>query len=305
MLKIGSHVSLSGKDMFLGSVKEAVSYGATALMVYTGAPQNTRRKPLEAMKINEAHQYMEEVGIKPEDVIVHAPYIMNLANPSEEKRAFAVEFLVKEIKRTDALGAKHLVLHPGAHVKQGPEIGIEFIAEGLNKALELTSDSSVSIALETMAGKGTEVGRTFDELAAIIERIDRKERISICYDTCHTHDAGYNIKEDFDAVLKEFDEIIGIDRIAVIHVNDSKNVQGAAKDRHENIGQGYIGFDALNKVVHHPFLKDVPKILETPYVTETDDSKEKIYPPYLFEIKMFREGEFNPSIIDDIRQQKK
>lgn len=305
MLKIGSHVSLSGKDMFLGSVKEAVSYGATTLMVYTGAPQNTRRKPLESMKIEEAHTYMKEVGIKPEDVIVHAPYIMNLANPSIEKRAFAVEFLVKEIKRTDALGAKHLVLHPGAHVKQGPEIGINFIVDGLNKALELTKDSDVCIALETMAGKGTEVGRTFHELAAIIDKVNQKERISICYDTCHTHDAGYTVKDDFDAVLKEFDEVIGVDRIAVVHVNDSKNIQGAAKDRHENIGQGHIGFDALNKVVHHPLLKDVPKILETPYVTKSDDSKDKVYPPYSYEIKMFRDGVENPKLIEDIRQQKK
>lgn len=305
MLKIGSHVSLSGKDMFLGSVKEAVSYGATTLMVYTGAPQNTRRKPLESMKIEEAHAYMKEVGINPTDVIVHAPYIMNLANPSEEKRAFAVDFLVKEIRRTDALGAKHIVLHPGAHVKQGPEIGIEFIADGLNKALELSKDSSVCIALETMAGKGTEVGRTFQELRAIIDKVNNNERISICYDTCHTHDAGYNVKEDFDAVLQEFDEIVGIDRIAVIHVNDSKNDKGASKDRHENIGEGYIGFEALNKVVHHPLLKDVPKILETPYVTETSDSKDKIYPPYLYEIKMFREGVLNPNLMEDIRAQKK
>lgn len=302
MLKIGSHVSLSGKDMFLGSVKEAISYGSSALMVYTGAPQNTRRKPLESMKIKEAHDYMKEVGINPQDVIVHAPYIMNLANPSEDKRAFAVEFLVKEIKRTEALGAKHLVLHPGAHVKQGPEIGINYIAEGLNQAIELTKNSKVCIALETMAGKGTEVGRTFDELAAIIEKIECQDRISICYDTCHTHDAGYNVKEDFDSVLKEFDEKIGINRIAVIHVNDSKNIKGAAKDRHENIGQGYIGFDALNKVVHHPLLKNVPKILETPYVTASDDSKEKIYPPYLHEIKMFREGVYNPNLISEIRK---
>jgi deoxyribonuclease-4 len=304
MLKIGSHVSLKGPDMFLGSVKEALTYNANALMVYTGAPQNTRRKPLEEMKIQAAHRLLKENNIKLEDVIVHAPYIMNLANPSEDKRAFAVAFLTKEIKRTDALGAKHLVLHPGAHLKQGPEQGIKYIVEGLNKALENTKDSKVHIALETMAGKGTEVGRTFEELRAIIDGVVHDERISICFDTCHTHDAGYATKDDFDAVLKAFDEVIGIERIGVIHVNDSKNSQGAHKDRHENIGKGHIGFEALNYIVHHQALKDVPKILETPYVTETDASKKKIYPPYKYEIEQFKQGTLNPTLIDDIRETK-
>ena len=303
MFKIGSHVGMKGKEMFLGSVKEALSYGANALMIYTGAPQNTRRKPIDELMIEEAHLLLKEHDMSPEDVIVHAPYIMNLANKHAEKRAFAVEFLTKEIKRTDALGAKHLVLHPGAHVGQGPEVGIKYIQDGLNQAIENTKDSDVHIALETMAGKGTEVGRSFDELAAIIEGIDDKDRISICFDTCHTHDAGYLTRDDFDAVLKEFDEKIGIERIGVIHVNDSKNVLGAGKDRHENIGSGEIGFEALHYIVHHPKLKDVPKILETPYITETDDSKKKVYPPYKHEIDMFRNGTFDPNLKTTIRNQ--
>lgn len=304
MLKIGSHVSLKGKDMFLGSVKEALEYGATALMVYTGAPQNTRRKPIDEMNIEAAHTLLDASGISKEDVIVHAPYIMNLANGNPDKRAFAVDFLVKEIKRTDALGAKHMVLHPGAHVKQGPEKGIAFIVEGLNEAISRTKDSNVHIALETMAGKGTEVGRSFDELAQIIDGIHDKDRISVCFDTCHTHDAGYLTRDNFDDVLAEFDDKIGIERIGVIHVNDSKNVLGASKDRHENIGFGEIGFDALNYIVHHPKLKDVPKILETPYVTASDDTKKKVYPPYKYEIEMFKKGTFNPNLISDIRNQK-
>ncbi|MEC9485806.1 MAG: deoxyribonuclease IV [Candidatus Izemoplasma sp.] len=303
MLKIGSHVGMKGKEMFLGSVKEALSYGANALMIYTGAPQNTRRKPIDKLMIEEAHALMKEHNMHPEDVIVHAPYIMNLANKHPEKRAFAVDFLTKEIKRTGALGAKHLVLHPGAHVGQGPEVGIKYIQEGLNQAIENTKDLDVKIALETMAGKGTEVGRSFDELADIIDGIDEKDRISICFDTCHTHDAGYQTRDDFDSVLKEFDDKIGISRIGVIHVNDSKNILGAAKDRHENIGSGEIGFDALYYIVHHPKLKDVPKILETPYITETDDSKKKVYPPYKYEIDMFRKGTFDPNIKTTIRNQ--
>jgi deoxyribonuclease-4 len=304
MLKIGSHVSMNGKDMLLGSVKEALSYNATALMVYTGAPQNTRRKPVNEMKIEEAITLLNANDLSSKDIIVHAPYIVNLANGNPEKRAFAVEFLTKEVIRTAAIGAEHIVLHPGAHVKQGVDVGIKFIAEGLNKIIENTKDLDVKIALETMAGKGTEVGRSFDEIKAIIDLVNDKNRISICFDTCHTHDAGYNTKSDFDSVLKEFDEKIGIDRIGVIHVNDSKNVKGAGKDRHENIGFGEIGFNALNYIVHHELLKDVPKILETPYVTPIDEPKNKIYPPYKYEIEMFKKQSFDENVLQHIRAQK-
>lgn len=301
-MKIGSHVSMGGKDMLVGSVKEALSYNANAFMIYTGAPQNTRRKPIEEMKIEEAKQLMDENNISFENVIVHAPYIMNLANGDPEKREFAVEFLTKEIIRTHHIGAKQIVLHPGAHVKQGADVGIQFIIEGLNKVIENTKDLDVLIALETMSGKGTECGRSFNELQEIIEGVTHDQRISVCFDTCHTHDAGYDTKDDFDGVVAEFDRIIGKERISVFHINDSKNPKGASKDRHENIGFGYIGYEALNYIIHHPDFLEIPKILETPYVTENPDSKERKYPPYKEEIIMFKTKTFNPNIIDEIRK---
>ncbi len=244
---------------------------------------------------------MKKHNIPLENVVVHAPYVMNLANADPEKRQFAVDFLTSEIERTAYIGAKQIVLHPGAHVKQGSEIGIEHIVEGLNKVIENTKDKDVLIALETMAGKGTEVGRNFDELRSIFSKVNNSSRLSVCFDTCHTHDAGYTTKEDFDAVIKEFDEKIGKDKITVFHINDSKNDQGASKDRHENIGFGYIGFDALNYIVNHPDFLGIPKILETPYVTPIDEPKNKIYPPYKEEIEMFRKQQFNEAILDEIR----
>lgn len=303
MLKLGSHVGMSGDEMLLASVKEALEYGANSFMVYTGAPQNTRRKPTSKLNIEAAHALMKEHNIPMENVIIHAPYIMNLANGDPEKRAFAVDFFTKEIERTAAIGAKQIVLHPGAHVKQGVDIGTAYIIEGLNEVIERTKDLDVLIALETMAGKGTEIGRTFEELQAIIEGVTHNERLSVCFDTCHTHDAGYDTKDDFDAVIEEFDRVIGKERISVFHINDSKNPKGAAKDRHENIGFGYIGYDALNYIVNHPDFAHVPKILETPYVTKDEDSKEKIHPPYKFEIEMFQTQTFDPNILSNIRNQ--
>lgn len=301
MLKIGSHVSMNGKEMLVGSVKEALSYDANSFMIYTGAPQNTRRKPTSELRIEEAKALMEEHNLSLDNVIVHAPYIMNLANQDPEKRQFAVDFLTKEIERTAAIGAKQIVLHPGAHVKQGAEVGIMHIIAGLNKVIENTKGLDVLIALETMAGKGTEVGRNFGELKAIIDGVDDNSRISVCFDTCHTHDSGYLTKDNFDKVVEEFDSVIGKERISVFHINDSKNDLGASKDRHENIGFGYIGFEALNYIVNHKDFMDVPKILETPYVTETEDSKDKVYPPYKHEITMFRNQVFNENIMNDIR----
>lgn len=292
MLKIGSHVSMSGKKMLLASSEEAVSYGANTFMIYTGAPQNTRRKPIEELNIEAGKEHMKENGIS--DIIVHAPYIINIANAVKpETFQLGVEFLQSEIERTEAIGAKHIVLHPGAHVGAGTEKGIEKIVEGLNEII--TKDQKVSIALETMAGKGSECGRTFDELAKIIDGVTHNEYLTVCFDTCHTHDAGYNIVEDFDGVLNEFDKIIGIDRLSVIHVNDSKNPRGSRKDRHENIGFGHIGFQALNYIVHHPQLEHLPKILETPYVGEDKNDKR---PPYKYEIEMFRTQTF----CDDLKE---
>jgi deoxyribonuclease-4 len=299
---IGSHVSMNGKEMLVGSVKEALSYNATAFMIYTGAPQNTRRKPIEALRIEEAHQLMIENNLSLKHVVVHAPYIMNLANADEEKRNFAIDFFTEEINRTAKIGAKQIVLHPGAHVKQGSDIGIKHIVTGLNEVIKRTKDLDVLIALETMAGKGTEVGRNFDELKEIINGVTNPERISVCFDTCHTHDSGYLTKDNFDQVIEEFDEKIGKEKISVFHINDSKNTLGASKDRHENIGFGYIGFEALNYIVNHKDFLTVPKILETPYVTETEDSKERLYPPYKEEINMFKNQVFDKDILVKIRK---
>lgn len=294
MLTIGSHVSMSGKKMLLASSEEAVSYGANTMMIYTGAPQNTRRKKLEELNIEAGLAHMKENGIK--EFVVHAPYIINIANTTNPNTfQLGVEFLRTEIDRTEALGANQIVLHPGAHVGAGVDKGIAKIVEGLNEVL--TSDDTVQIALETMAGKGTEIGRSFDELAKIIDGVTHNDRLSVCFDTCHTHDAGYDIVEDFDGVLNEFDKIVGVDRIKVLHINDSKNERGAGKDRHENIGFGHIGFQALNYIVHHPQLMHLPKILETPYVGEDKKNKKA---PYKHEIIMLRNQQFNHNVLEEI-----
>ena len=277
MLKIGSHVSMKGKEMLVGAVTEALSYDANTFMIYTGAPQNTVRKKIEDLNIEEGLNLMKENGIS--EFIVHAPYIINLANTiKKETYELATEFLAKEIERSIALTAKTIVLHPGAHVKAGEEVGLKSIVKGLNEVLN--KDMNITVSLEAMAGKGSELGRTFEELHYIIENTICNEKLGVCFDTCHVHDSGYDIVNDFDGVLNTFDKIIGVNRIEVLHINDSKNLCGARKDRHENIGKGHIGFDVLNYIVHHPTFKDTPKILETPYI----DGKA----PYKEEIAMFR-----------------
>ncbi|MCH4984197.1 deoxyribonuclease IV [Macrococcoides goetzii] len=296
---IGSHVSMSGKKMLLAAAEEAASYNASTFMIYTGAPQNTRRKPIEDLNIDAGLAFMKENNLS--NIVVHAPYIINIANTVKpEVFELGVEFLQKEIERTEAIGAKDIVLHPGAHVGAGEDAGIKKIIEGLNEVLSNNND--VRIALETMAGKGSECGKSFEELAEIISGVKNNARLSVCFDTCHTHDAGYDIVNDFDGVLEEFDKIIGIDRIKVVHVNDSKNVQGARKDRHENFGFGNIGFDALSKIVYHEVFKDVPKILETPYVQVGDDKKNK-KPPYKFEIEMIKNNQFDSDLLEKIMHQ--
>ena len=295
-MKIGSHVSMSGKDMLLGSAKEAVSYGADTFMFYTGAPQNTRRKDISELNIDAAWEYMNAHGI--DGIIVHAPYIINLGNTVKpETFSLAVEFLAKEIERTISCRSHTLILHPGAHVGAGTEAGTAQIIKGLNEVL--TADTDCVIALETMAGKGSEIGRTFEELARIYDGVVHNEKLRVCFDTCHTSDSGYDIIHHFDDVINEFDHILGKEQIAVFHINDSKNVPGAAKDRHENIGFGQIGFDALNYIVRHPDFEDVPKILETPWIPSPDDRK-KSYPPYKHEIAMLRKGVFDPGLKEKV-----
>ena len=293
-LRIGSHVSMSGKDMMLGSVKEAASYSSDTFMIYTGAPQNTRRKSIDELRIDEAHKAMEENNIS--DIVVHAPYIINLANTIKpDIYQLAVDFLRLEIERTEKIGAKNIVLHPGSHVKAGADVGIASIIKGLNEVL--TKDMKTNIALEVMAGKGTEIGSRFEEIARMIDGVTHNDRLSVTLDTCHIHDAGYNLKEDFSGVITEFDKVIGLDRLKVLHINDSKNVCGAQKDRHANFGFGEIGFDALMQVVSEEKFKNIPKILETPYVGE-DKKNQKA--PYLYEIQMIRQNQFDPDLLSKI-----
>lgn len=294
MLKLGSHVGMSGKDMLLGSAREAEGYGANTFMIYTGAPQNTRRKKIEDLNIEAGLAYMKEHDIS--DIIVHAPYIVNLGNSTKED-TFATDFLASELQRTEALHSRYLVLHPGAHVGAGEDTGTAQIIKGINEVL--TRDTKVCIALETMAGKGSELGKNFEELARIYEGVVYNDKLRVCFDTCHTFDSGYDIVNDFDGVIQNFDKRIGKDQIAVFHINDSKNVLGAKKDRHENVGFGQIGFDALNYIVHHKDFEKVPKILETPYVPIPGNSKKSLS-PYKYEIEMFKKNEFNPHLIEDI-----
>lgn len=279
-IKLGSHVGMAGKEMFLASAKEAVSYGANVFMLYTGAPQNTRRKDISELNIEEGWKYASEHGIQ--EIIVHAPYIINLANTVKpETYELAVEFLEKEIIRTAAMKSRILVLHPGRHVDAGVEAGTAQIIKGLNTVLN-KNDDNVYIALETMAGKGSEIGRTFEELKAIYDGVDKKERLRVCFDTCHVNDAGYDIVNHYDEVFDEFDRILGLDQIAVFHINDSMYPPGAHKDRHANIDKGTIGYNTLKRLIHDERFMAVPKILETPWVTvEGTDKKE---PPYKEEI---------------------
>lgn len=291
---IGSHVSMSGKKMLLAASEEAVSYGANTFMIYTGAPQNTRRKKIEDLNIEAGRLHMEQNGIS--EIVVHAPYIINIGNTQNpDTFDLGVRFLRSEIDRTEAIGAKQIVLHPGAHVGAGSDKGIEKIIEGLNEVL--SAEDKVQIALETMAGKGSECGKSFEELAMIIDGVKYNDKLSVCFDTCHTHDAGYRIVEDFDGVLNEFDKIIGLDRLKVMHINDSKNEFGTRKDRHENIGFGHIGFEALNYIVHHPQLTQILKILETPFVGPDKNNKKA---PYKHEIAMLKNKKFEENLLDTI-----
>lgn len=296
MLKIGSHVGMSGKDMLLGSAKEAHSYGANTFMFYTGAPQNTRRKDISELNIEPAWEYMQENGIG--DIVVHAPYIINLGNTVKpETFQLAVEFLALEIERSTACKSRTLVLHPGAHVGAGADAGIRQIIKGLNEVIP--KDMELCIALETMAGKGSEIGRSFEELARIYDGVAHNDKLRVCFDTCHTHDSGYDVAHDFDGVMEQFDKILGKDQIAVFHINDSKNVCGAKKDRHANLGFGEIGFDALSYIVHHPDFEQIPKILETPYVPSPTKDKAS-YAPYRYEIEMLRNNQFDTRVQEKI-----
>lgn len=300
MLIIGSHVSF-GKEQIMGALEEALSYNANTFMFYTGAPTNTVRKDINEKIAEAARLKMIENNIDINNVICHAPYIVNLGSKKDiEKYEFSINFIRNELKRCDSMGITKMVLHPGNAVGISKEEGLDNIVEALNKILDGTT--TCKILLETMAGKGTECGCSIDEIAYLINNVEKKEQIGVCVDTCHISDAGYDLS-NFDAYLSEFDEKIGVDKIGCIHVNDSKNTIGSHKDRHANIGIGTIGFDNLLNVIYHEKLESIPKILETPYIGNTDDDKERLYPPYKFEIEMIRNRSFDPAFLDNIRKE--
>lgn len=296
-LIIGSHVSYKNDTGLLGSVEEALSYGANTFMFYTGAPQNTRRGAINDELTYKGYKLMKENNIALENVIVHAPYIINLCN--DKNFDFSVSFLKQEVIRCEQLGMTKLVLHPGSSVGLERNHAIANIIKGLNIILD--DNHNVIICLETMAGKGTEVGKTFEELKFIIDNIKNKSKIGICLDTCHINDAGYDLN-NFDKVLDEFDKVIGLDYLKCIHINDSKNTIGSHKDRHENIGLGTIGFDNLINVIYNKRIKNLPKILETPYVDDIESDKKRVYPPYKFEIEMIKNKTNNPKLLENIRE---
>lgn len=295
-LIIGSHVGFTSSSQLLGSLKEALSYGANTFMFYTGAPQNTKRNPINDELTYETYKLMKENNIDLSKVIIHAPYIVNLGNL--ENFDFSVSFLQSELERASQLGIKNVVLHPGAYVSYTKNEAIESIIKGLN--IILNNDLDVTLCLETMAGKGTEIGRDIIEIKTIIDGIKYKNKIGVCLDTCHLHDSGVDLTK-FDEYLEKFDKEIGLSYIKCIHINDSKNEINSHKDRHENIGFGNIGFDTLINIIYNDKLKDIPKILETPYVSKIDNEKEKIYPPYKYEIAMIKNKQFDNNLLDKIR----
>lgn len=291
MLIIGSHVSFNKEEQMVKSITESLSYGSNAFMFYTGAPQNTVRVPLSFELMVKAHEMLEENNIDINNVIVHAPYIVNLANPTNFD--FSVDFLKKEIERCEFLGIKKLVLHPGSHVGKGVELGLKTIVDALNCVL--TNDTHLTICLEMMAGKGSELGTNFEQMKYIIDNVKFNDKLMICFDTCHMNDEGYDMT-DFDKILDEFDNIIGLNKLGCIHINDSKNERGMKKDRHENFGFGYLGFDTLINIIYNPRIESIPKILETPWIKCDNDS----FPPYKFEIEMIRNKKFDPNVLENI-----
>ncbi|MEE3343330.1 MAG: deoxyribonuclease IV [Bacilli bacterium] len=296
-LIIGSHVSYKNDTQLLGSTKEALEYGSNTFMFYTGAPQNTRRGGINDYYTYEAYKLMKKNNIALENIIVHAPYIINLCN--DKNFDFSTSFLKQEVIRCEELGMTKLVLHPGSSIDLERNHAISNIIKGLNIVLD--DNHNVVICLETMAGKGTEVGASFEEIKFIIDHIKNKSKIGVCLDTCHINDAGYDVT-NFDNVLDEFDKIIGLEYLKCIHINDSKNERGSHKDRHENIGLGTIGFDNMIKIIYNQRIENIPKILETPYVDDIENNKKRMYPPYKFEIEMIREKKYNKNLLEDIRK---
>lgn len=300
-MKIGCHVGNSGPLMLEGSIKEALSYGATCFMVYLGPPQNTIRKPIESMNADKMALIAKENNICLDDVIIHAPYIVNLARKDPEKFDFAVRFIATELSGVHNIGCKYLVLHPGSAVDSERSDALKQVARGINEIIKLTPNARSVIAIETMAGKGNEVGRTFEEIKFIIDNVSDKSRVGVCLDTCHINDGGYDLVNNYEGVISEFDEIIGLEYLKVIHVNDSKNPLASHKDRHENIGFGNLGFETIMKIFNDSRFNNIPKILETPYVASLNNKEN--FPPYKYEINMIKSGIFDENLKEKIREQ--
>ena len=258
MLNIGCHLSTTKGYENMG--KEAIKIGANTFQYFTRNPRGGKAKDIDEKDILALRKLMEENKFA--KILAHAPYTLNGCSADESTREFASEMMADDLERLKYLPTSLYNFHPGSHVKQGVDLGINYIVEMLNKVLK--PEHTTIVLLETMAGKGTEVGRTFEEIAEIISRVELKEKMGVCLDTCHVYDAGYDIVNDLDGVLEEFDRIIGLDRLHAIHLNDSKNPFNSHKDRHEKIGEGEIGFEAIKKIINHPKLKNIPFFLETP-----------------------------------------
>ena len=257
-LTIGCHLSIA--KGYRAIAEEAVSLGANTFQFFTRNPRGGKAKAIDPADVASFRAYAAEQGI--ERILAHAPYTLNPASATEKTRDFARMALAEDLARMENTPGQLYNMHPGSHVGQGVDVGIDLIAAALEEALR--SEQTTTLLLETMAGKGSEIGGRFEELAAIIERVGLRDKVGVCLDTCHVWDAGYDIAGDLDGVLREFDEVVGLDRLRAVHLNDSLNPRGARKDRHARIGEGFIGFEALSAVTRHPLLRDLPFYLETP-----------------------------------------
>ena len=257
-LTIGCHLSIA--KGYRAIAEEAVSLGANTFQFFTRNPRGGKAKAIDPADVASFRAYAAEQGI--ERILAHAPYTLNPASATEKTRDFARMALAEDLARMENTPGQLYNMHPGSHVGQGVDVGIDLIAAALDEALR--SEQTTTLLLETMAGKGSDIGGRFEELAAIIERVGLRDKVGVCLDTCHVWDAGYDIAGDLDGVLREFDEVVGLDRLRAVHLNDSLNPRGARKDRHARIGEGFIGFEALSAVTRHPLLRDLPFYLETP-----------------------------------------
>ena len=295
MIYIGNHVSSSKGYEAMG--KQEVALGGDTFAFFTRNPRGGSAKEIKDEDVQRLLTLMKDHSFGP--LVAHAPYTMNVCAAKEDIRKFSVEMLKDDIRRMEYLPGAFYNFHPGSHVGAGVDAGINQIVKGINNVL--TKDSKACIALETMAGKGSEIGRNFEELARIYDGVVYNDKLRVCFDTCHVNDAGYDLVNDLSGVFEKFDKVIGTDQIGVFHINDSKNVLGAGKDRHENIGFGNIGYDTLRQIIYMEQFENIPKILETPYVKDPENSK-KSYAPYKFEIEMIKKGEFNTNLQNEILQ---